>query len=129
MVSTVLSTYGPNAFIAYDVGCSFKATVSRSSLGDLARSQNLLVGVPSWHGFSHNRHCQLTNHPLYLNGLGLEDGEGCERVFSRTNGCARVTRHNTKYHRKQLIGLTLEQWNLEKFANLGMRPFPYISML
>jgi hypothetical protein len=119
MVSKALETYGENVFIGYDIGCSFSSTVRNSSLGSTARDLHLRMGTPAWHGWSHNRQCQLDNHPLFINGLGLEDGEGCERVFSRTNGCARVTRYNTKFHRKQVIDMTVKQWNIDKHGNIG----------
>lgn len=119
MVSKALEIYGDGIFIAYDIGCSFTAMVRNSKLGRLAQGCHLQLGIPSWHGWSHNRQCQLQYHPLFTEGLGLEDAEGCERIFSCTNGCARVTRYNTKYHRKQLIDMTVGQWNIEKCQNLG----------
>lgn len=119
MTAKVLDVYGSNVFINYDIGCSFSSTLRSSSLGEQADQHNLHLGIPSWHGWSHNRLCQLSFHPLFATGLGLEDGEGCERIFSRTNSCARVTRHSTKYHRRQVIDMTVHQWNSEKQENLG----------
>lgn len=119
MVAKALEVFGDNVFIAYDIGCSFSATVRNSSLGPIVRTKGLRFGTPAWHGWSHNRQCQLDYHPLFTIGLGLEDAEGCERVFSRTNGCARAIRYSSKYHRKQAIDLTVSQWNVEKHHNLG----------
>jgi Kyakuja-Dileera-Zisupton transposase len=119
IVDKVLENLGSNVFIAYDIGCTFQSTVLNSSLGDRAREQRLHFGVPLWHGWAHNRLCQLQFHPLYQEGLGLKDAEGCERVFSRTNGCARAIRYSTKFHRKQVIDMTVKQWNAEKVQNIG----------
>jgi hypothetical protein len=125
MVDKALETLGNDVFIAYDIGCTFQSTVLNSSLGDRARDQQLHFGVPLWHGWAHNRLCQLRFHPLYQEGLGLEDAEGCERVFSRTNGCARAIRYSTKFHRKQVIDMTVRQWNNEKVQNIGTSLFGF----
>jgi len=51
--------------------------------------------------------------------VGLEDAKGCERVFSRTNGCARAIHCSTKFHQKQVIDMTVKQWNAKKVQNIG----------
>lgn len=100
--------------IAYDIGCTFKKTVAKSSLGaDLTASYT----IPSMHGYAHNRLCQCTHHPKYVGGTGLEDFETCERFFSASNDCARVTRHATKFHRHQLIHMFLCQWDEDKLLS------------
>ena len=119
LVSQALEAYGHDILLAYDIGCSFGNIARNSKLGDIIQEKNLTFAVPAWHGWSHDRPCQLGHHPLYVDGTGLEDVEGCERLFSWTNGCARSIRHATKYHRKQIIDLTIRQWNEDKHRNLG----------
>ncbi|KAJ7573296.1 hypothetical protein C8J56DRAFT_1008355 [Mycena floridula] len=60
-----------------------------------------LVGL--FHGYSHNRLCQLLRLVLYLDGMGLEDFETCERYFSASNGLATAIRHASIFHRHQAI--------------------------
>lgn len=71
------------------------------------------------HGYAHNRLCQTQFHPRYLKGAGLKDFEGCERVFSGSNACARITRYSTRYHRHQRIDAHFHQWDLDRYESLG----------
>jgi Kyakuja-Dileera-Zisupton transposase len=75
--------------------------------------------VPAFHGHAHNRACQLDHHVLMAAGFGLEDLETCERVFSSSNSVARTTRHATSFHRKQFIDMHFQQWDADKYENLG----------
>ena len=67
-------------------------------------------------------------------GRGLEDFEGCERLFSRTNRFAGMSRWGlssphrirltndrtmTKYHRTMLLEKAIEHWNREKYREQG----------
>ncbi|KAJ7586885.1 hypothetical protein C8J56DRAFT_1051186 [Mycena floridula] len=76
----------------YDIGCSFDITLHQSRLGPKAREElyTLLIGL--FHGYSHNRLCQLLRLVLYLEGMGLEDFEVCERYFSE------YARHHDSFH-------------------------------
>ena len=91
----------------------------RSSLGPKARELGLRMVVPAFHGHAHNRICQLGYHIQMSTGFGLEDLETCERVFAGSNAVARLTRHATPFHRRQFIDLYFQQWDAEKYENLG----------
>ena len=91
----------------------------RSTLGDRARASGLHMVVPAFHGHAHNRLCQLRHHILMSSGFGLEDLETCERVFAGSNAVARLTRHATAFHRRQFIDLYFQQWDADKYENLG----------
>ncbi|EJD44456.1 hypothetical protein AURDEDRAFT_65269, partial [Auricularia subglabra TFB-10046 SS5] len=90
---------------AYDIGCAFQGTLDRSSLGMRARAAGITCGLNSFHGYGHNRLCQLGHHPLYQPGFGLEDLETCERFFSWLNAVAAVVRHASHYHWLQAVDL------------------------
>lgn len=103
--------------IGYDIGCGFSKTANSSPLlGPKIKASLGQFCVGSFHGHAHCRICQLDWHPLYVQGCGLEDFETCERVFSRSNALAGVTRHASTFHRRQLIHRWFETWNREKFA-------------
>ncbi|KAJ7814778.1 hypothetical protein B0H14DRAFT_3476791 [Mycena olivaceomarginata] len=87
----------------YNVGCHFQATVANSELGDEAWEKKLKCLVGSFHGHAHNRLCQLRFLATYVEGMGLEDLEGCERFFSRSNGLAKSCRYASRFHRQQEI--------------------------
>jgi hypothetical protein len=73
----------------------------------------------AFHGYSHHRGCQVRHHPLYKEGLGDFDGEGCEHIFSSSNDQARATRHATWFHRRQAYEEHFDFWDDDKYATLG----------
>ncbi len=108
-----------NKAIGYDIGCAFTSTVNSSPLvGPLAHEHGLTFAVNAFHGYAHNRLCQLSNHPLYKDGFGLEDLETLERIFSSSNNVARTIRYASQFHWKQALDLFFMQWDEEKYAEL-----------
>ncbi|KAJ7818940.1 hypothetical protein B0H13DRAFT_2378621 [Mycena leptocephala] len=90
--------------LGYDIGCKFgKMVRMHPALAQLANDNNFKALVGSFHGHAHNRRCQLTNLSTYVRGMGLEDLEGCESFFSKSNALASTTRYATAFHRQQTI--------------------------
>lgn len=98
-----MSVFCGDIGLGYDVGCDTHTTVMNSSLGDRARELRLRFVVPAFHGHAHNRLCQLSWHPMYVEGAGKEDFECCERAFGDPNQLASGTRLATPFHRHQAI--------------------------
>ncbi|KAJ7148713.1 hypothetical protein C8R43DRAFT_1128944 [Mycena crocata] len=120
VVKELLDVFGMNIGAGYDVGCHFGATVANSDLGDLAKEKNLKCLVGSFHGHAHNRLCQLSFLATYVEGMGLEDLEGCERYFSRSNGLAKSCRYASRFHRQQEITTYVKHFDsFETYANLS----------
>ncbi|KAK7040678.1 hypothetical protein VNI00_009584 [Paramarasmius palmivorus] len=88
-------------------------------LCDLVKDKDLIGVVPAFHGHAHNRKCQVNWHPQYMDGVGLEDFEECERTFSRSNNLAAVTRLSTPFHRRQEILEHFSFHSEDKLANSG----------
>ena len=99
----MLETFGKDLALGYDIGCRFSTTLNNSPLGRQARANNHTSLVGAFHGHAHNRLCQLRFLATYIDGLGLEDLEGCERFFSKSNALAGSTRYASTFHRRQLI--------------------------
>jgi hypothetical protein len=119
-VDRLCCVFGKDLLMGYDIGCTFRGTALRSPLvGDLVRESNLSFVVGSFHGYAHNRKCQLTNHPLNVEGAGLESFEQNEQLFSSTNSVARTTRHSSRFHRHQLLALHLTGWDFGRRCNIG----------
>jgi hypothetical protein len=93
--------------------------VANSSLAVRAELYGLLLAVNAFHGHAHSRLCQLRCHPLYLKGLGLEDLETCERVFSSSNSVARLIRYSSHFHWLQFLDLHFQQWDDDKYLELS----------
>ncbi|KAF9223817.1 hypothetical protein BS17DRAFT_668077, partial [Gyrodon lividus] len=77
-INQVLDVCGKDQGVGHDIGCASKKTIAASSIGAKSKELNLHVVVNMFHGFAHNRLCQLQNHLLYLQGFGNEDLETCE---------------------------------------------------
>lgn len=102
-VEILLDTFGDKLGGGYDIGCHFKTTLARSELGPRAKDLSYTSLVGAFHGHAHNRICQLTHLATYVDGLGMSDLEGAERLFSRSNDLASSIRHSSVFHRQQKI--------------------------
>ncbi|KAJ6595036.1 hypothetical protein DFH09DRAFT_1259083 [Mycena vulgaris] len=119
MCDHLMKTYGADLALGYDIWCAFVKTLTRSSLGARTAALRLRGVVPAFHGHAHNRECQIGWHPLYVEGMGLEDFEECERTFAKSNNLAATTRLCTPFHRQQAIDEHFFFHDLDKHASSG----------
>lgn len=119
VVKRLYDEYGYDICLAYDIMCAFWTTLSKSSLGSQTIAFRLRGVVPAFHGHAHNRGCQVNWHPLYVEGVGLEDFEECERTFFRSNELASITCLATPYHRHQHIDEHFYFHDIDKHAASG----------
>jgi hypothetical protein len=120
IVNKILEVFGPRFALGYNIACAFWKTLMDSSLGPKAQELGLHMMVGSFHGHAHNRGCQVNWHPLYVDGMGQANFEGCERVFGSSDNEARTTRHTSKFHRVQAIEEHFRHWDEDKYATLSM---------
>ncbi|KII92210.1 hypothetical protein PLICRDRAFT_104028 [Plicaturopsis crispa FD-325 SS-3] len=116
----LLSTFGDGLGGGYDIIRKASATtLNNSALGARARALHHTSLVGAFHGHAHQRLCQLSHLATYVKGLGLEDLEGCERAFSKSNALAPAIRYASIFHRQQAIATYFEHNdNFEIYANL-----------
>ncbi|KAJ7062971.1 hypothetical protein B0H15DRAFT_794769, partial [Mycena belliarum] len=119
IVKRLLDRYGKDIGLGYDIMCAFFKTLLRSSLGKRVVAMKLKGVVPAFHGWAHNRACQVGWHPLFVEGVGLEDFEECERTFGKSNHLASVTRLSVPFHRRQQIDEHFNFHDLDKHASSG----------
>ncbi|KAJ7088984.1 hypothetical protein C8R44DRAFT_892604 [Mycena epipterygia] len=119
MVKWMLDHYGGDIGLGYDIMCAFWKTLKRSSLGAKVTAMRWQGVVPAFHGHAHNRPCQIGWHPVYVDGVGLEDFEECERTFSLSNHLAASTRLATAFHRQQQINEHFQFHDQDKHAASG----------
>ncbi|OBZ74357.1 hypothetical protein A0H81_05684 [Grifola frondosa] len=119
IVNKLLHVYGHDIGLGYDIACKFTKTLSRSSLGSHAKEQRMFGIVLVFHGHSHNCLCQVYWHPMYRDGVGKEDFEGCECLYSESNALACGTRLATAFHRHQAIEQFFGFWSEQKHADSG----------
>ncbi|KAG1722976.1 hypothetical protein EDB19DRAFT_1898130 [Suillus lakei] len=74
--------------------------------------------VRAFHGHAHNRWCQIDWHPMYIEGTGHTEGEGCEHIFSSSNELACSTHHATPFHWHQMIEQHFAFWDDDKYTAL-----------
>jgi hypothetical protein len=116
----MLDVFGKDLGGGFDIGCRFETTLAKSPLGPRARELNHTSLVGSFHGHAHRRLCQLLHLATYIKGMGLEDLEGCERAFSKSNALASSVRYASVFHRIQAIATYFEHNdNMEVFQNLS----------
>ncbi len=120
MIAKALQVFRDNFLVGYDIGCTMSETVLRSSLGRAFVERACRMCVNAFHGYSHSYPCQLRFHPNGITGMGLEDLETLERIFSASNHLASVTRFASAYRRRLLIDMFYRQWDDEKYTNLAL---------
>ncbi|KAJ7220386.1 hypothetical protein C8J57DRAFT_1095058, partial [Mycena rebaudengoi] len=119
IVAKLLDEYGADIGLGYDIMCAFFKTLLRSSLGRRVVALHMRGIVPAFHGHAHNRGCQIGWHPLYVEGVGLEDFEECERTFCLSNNLASVTCLAMPFHHQQKIDEHFKFHDLNKHASSG----------
>ncbi|KAJ7736214.1 hypothetical protein DFH07DRAFT_870697 [Mycena maculata] len=121
-----LTAHIPNVLgevvLAYDIGCKFKKLVKvHPLLKELATNKNFRALVGAFHGHRHGRLCGLENLMTYVEGMGLEAGEGCEIFFSKSNALASTTRYASRFHRQQAIMTYLKHVDtFETYCSLSL---------
>ncbi|KAF8873102.1 hypothetical protein BD779DRAFT_1452217 [Infundibulicybe gibba] len=119
IVQKMFKHYSSDIALGYDIACAFSKSLERSPLAPDAQHHRLQGIVPAFHSYVHNRGCQVDWHPIYTEGVGLEDFEECERTFSKSNGLAAGTRLVTPFHRHQLIEEHFIFHSDDKYAGSG----------
>ncbi len=119
LVARMLEVLGNDVLLGYDIGCVFEGTLTRTSLASAVAAKRWICCVNAMHGYTHEFGCRLRYHPNTIKGMGLEDLETLERLFSSLNAIAAGTRHMTAYRRRVFIDLFLRQWDAEKYLHLG----------
>ncbi|KAF8153707.1 hypothetical protein K438DRAFT_1474734, partial [Mycena galopus ATCC 62051] len=118
--NALMDVFGKDIGFGYDIGCGHAKTLKNSPLGPKAKEQNFRMLVGAFHGHAHNRRCQLKYLATYVEGMGIEDLEGCERFFSKSNGFSRSVRYASVFHRKQTIRAYLAHVDtFDTYANLS----------
>ena len=105
--------------MGYDIGCVFQKTICSSPLGAEFTGSESRCCVNAFHSYSHNFKCQTRNHPNIIDGVGIEDLETMERIYSSSNQVAGVTRYASAYHRRVFIDMFFQQWDDDKYRNLA----------
>ncbi|KAL0057933.1 hypothetical protein AAF712_015411 [Marasmius tenuissimus] len=78
----------------YDVGCVLDRSVQMYDLLPAAIVERLIFATSILHSYSHQWVCQIYYNPSLCPGLGLTNGEGVERLWSRLRQIIGVERRS-----------------------------------
>ncbi|KAJ2915403.1 hypothetical protein MD484_g5010, partial [Candolleomyces efflorescens] len=105
--------------VLYDVGCVMARSVERYELFPEAVSKRLTFGTSIMHSYAHEFACQIVHNPRYREGVGLSDGEGTERLWSRLGGLIGITRMCARHKRIFFLDRQLSAVGAEMRDSLG----------
>ncbi|KAG2336107.1 hypothetical protein BDR05DRAFT_978861 [Suillus weaverae] len=91
-------------FVAlYDVGCVLAQSLSKYDILPHSIVSRLRFATTAMHAYGHEWACQLVYNPRMCIGLGLSDGEGTERLWSRMVRLIGVERSSSRQRHLWLI--------------------------
>ncbi|KII83206.1 hypothetical protein PLICRDRAFT_58527 [Plicaturopsis crispa FD-325 SS-3] len=105
LVEHFVSLLPPVATVAvfYDIGCVVDRSLNLYDILPSAVTERLAWATSAMHAYGHEWACQLVYKPRLRKGLGLTDGEGVERLWSRLRKLIAVTRTSGRSRRLWLL--------------------------
>ncbi|KAM6491874.1 hypothetical protein JOM56_012733 [Amanita muscaria] len=112
----------PHATVAtlYDIGCVLDRSLSLYDILPEHITRRLLFATSAMHAYGHQWSCQLHYNPRLREGLGLTDGEGVERLWSRLRKIIGITRTSAQNKRVWLIDRQANAIGTELRDDLGL---------
>ncbi|TFK69138.1 hypothetical protein BDN72DRAFT_768358 [Pluteus cervinus] len=97
----LFSLLPPEATVSslYDIACVLERSIKRYGFLPEDTIKRLQFATSVLHAYGHHWACQLAYNPRIRHGLGLTDGEGVERLWSRM---------------RKLIGIERSQWRSKR---------------
>ncbi|KZV95745.1 hypothetical protein EXIGLDRAFT_594385, partial [Exidia glandulosa HHB12029] len=83
----------------YDVGCVSDRIVALYDILPDDLANRIMFVTPAMHAYAHQWACQIVFSPRMKKGVGLTDGEGVERLWSRLRFLIATTRHMARQRR------------------------------
>ncbi|KAH7905408.1 hypothetical protein BJ138DRAFT_1230003, partial [Hygrophoropsis aurantiaca] len=121
LIEHVFSLLPPRATVValYDVGCVLARSIAKFNFLADDVVQRLRFTTTAMHAYGHEWSCQLVYNPRMSVGLGLSDGEGVERLWSRYTRLIGVERSSSRQRRLWLIDRRALAIGNELVADLG----------
>ncbi|KAJ7585718.1 hypothetical protein C8J56DRAFT_788625, partial [Mycena floridula] len=106
-------------FILYDIGCVLDVSINKYDFLPLWITSRIMFATSAMHAYGHGWWCQLEYNPRLHTGLGLTDGEGVERLWSRLRRLIGVERRSSRPKRIWLIDRQADAIAMELKDGLG----------
>ncbi|KAF8430674.1 hypothetical protein L210DRAFT_3417312 [Boletus edulis BED1] len=121
LISHLFSLVPSNATVTtlYDVGCTLDRTLSLYDILSSNVVSWLRFATTAMHAYGHGWACQLVYNPRLSEGLGLSDGEGNERLWSRLIKLIGIERSSSRQRRIWLIDRQAAAIGAEMRMDLG----------
>ncbi|KAG7100049.1 hypothetical protein E1B28_001834 [Marasmius oreades] len=103
----------------YDVGCVLDRSLSMFDLLHAEYTSRLALATSVMHAYGHQWSCQLQYNPRLHAGLGLTDGEGTERLWSRLRELIGIERRSSAARRLWLLDRQLDSIAADLRSSLG----------
>ncbi|KIK31983.1 hypothetical protein CY34DRAFT_102411, partial [Suillus luteus UH-Slu-Lm8-n1] len=110
---------GATVVTLYDVGCVLARSLSQYDILAETVTKRLRFATTAMHAYGHEWSCQLIYNPRICEGLGLSDGEGTERLWSRFIRLIGIQRSSSRQRRLWLLDRQAAAIGLEMRADLG----------
>jgi Kyakuja-Dileera-Zisupton transposase len=112
------------ALIAYDVACQwsihFDERVKQSAHLHLPKGLSYIPAVGKFHLAAHRQECFVHYSLNFVQGVGQQDGEVLETLWSSLNKSAGSSRAMTMAHRQETLDQQMLDSNWKKHINMGM---------
>jgi Kyakuja-Dileera-Zisupton transposase len=122
VVEVLLEVFGVGIRGSYNISWKFWTTLDHRELGPCAQEWafKALGGATAFHGHAHNCLCQLSFLATYVKGMGLEDLEGFEHFFWKSNVLASSLQYASVFHQQQkMIEFMKHVDTFRTYANLS----------
>ncbi|XP_065906278.1 uncharacterized protein [Dysidea avara] len=103
--------------LLYDVSCTLQKHLQANSRDDLLSVFHL--AIPIFHCFGHKLSCQIQFSPRIIEGFGLSDGEGMERMWSFLRPFSRMTKEMGPSHRIDVLSDAILYYGQKGIDNIG----------
>ncbi|KAI1784417.1 hypothetical protein LXA43DRAFT_1066776 [Ganoderma leucocontextum] len=106
--------------VYYDIGCVLDRSLHRFHILPDTIVERLLFATSVMHAYGHQWACQLVYNPRLREGLGLTEGEGTERLWSKFRKLIGVTRSSGRMRRIWMLDRHADVVNTSTRENLGV---------
>ncbi|KAF8451140.1 hypothetical protein L210DRAFT_3500312 [Boletus edulis BED1] len=105
--------------LLYDIGCVIDRSIGQYDIISHSIASRLRFATIAMHTYGHEWACQLVYNPRIIEGLGLTDGEGTERLWSRFIKLIGIERSSSWQHRLWLINRQAKAVGIAMLHDLG----------
>ncbi|KAF9041365.1 hypothetical protein BJ165DRAFT_1329754, partial [Panaeolus papilionaceus] len=105
--------------VLYDIGCALDRSLSLHDMIPESALNRVRFTTTAMHAYGHQWSCQLEYNPRLCKGLGLTDGEGVERTWSKSRKLIGIVRSSSRARRIWVIDRQVSSIAADVRADLG----------